>query len=108
VLHAVRDHLSVSEAVLFGGELPMLIRGFYFEQWDPNGKPIPLRARNDFLSSVATLMARDGDGADDAEVVTRAVFRLLDRKVTDGEIGDVQRLMPGVLRDLWPPTLRAA
>ena len=40
--------------------------------------------------------------------VTRAVFRLLDRKATDGEIEDLQHVMPAVFLDLWPSTLRAA
>jgi len=108
VLHAVRDHLPVNDAVAFGEQLPMLIRGFYFEHWDPTGKPLPLRTRNDFLSALSNLMARDADCTTNCEVVARAVFRLLDRKATEGEIQDIQPLMPGILLDLWPASLRAA
>jgi uncharacterized protein (DUF2267 family) len=53
-------------------------------------------------------MAREINDASNAEVVARAVFRLLDRKVTDGEISQIQHLMPSIVLDLWPPTLRAA
>jgi len=108
VLHAVRDHLSVNDAISFGDRLPMLIRGFYFENWDPEDKPLPLRSRDDFLSNLSSLMIRDGDRTSNAELVARGVFRLLERKVTEGEIEDVQHLMPGAVLDLWPPTLRAA
>jgi uncharacterized protein (DUF2267 family) len=108
VLHAVRDHLSAGDAIYFGEQLPMLIRGLYFEHWDPQGKPLPLRSRNDFFSVVAQNMTRDGDNSSNAENSARAVFRLLDRKATDGEIEDVQHLIPPILLDLWPPTLRAA
>jgi uncharacterized protein (DUF2267 family) len=54
-------------------------------------------------------MSRDDDRAKtNAETVARAVFRLLNRKVVDGEIEDVQFLLPHAVLDLWPPTLRAA
>ena len=108
VLHALRDHLSAGDAIYFGEQLPMLIRGLYFENWDPQGKPLPLRSRNDFFSAVAQNMARDGENASNAENSARAVFRLLDRKATDGEIEDIQPVIPPILLDLWPPTLRAA
>ena len=31
VLHALRDHLSVEEAADLGAQLPLLIRGIYYE-----------------------------------------------------------------------------
>jgi uncharacterized protein (DUF2267 family) len=108
VLHALRDHLSVPDAVYVGEQLPMLIRGAYFEHWDPAGKPLPLRSRDEFFSGLAGSLARDGQNAASPETVTRAVFRLLDRKATDGEIADLQAILPPAVTDLWPPALRAA
>lgn len=35
-------------------------------------------------------------------VITQAVFRLLDRRVSDGEIEDVKSLLPKAVRELWP------
>src|SRR5215831_7279471 len=108
VLQGVRDHLSINDAITLGEQLPMLIRGLYFDGWDVVGKPLPLRTRNDFVSFLADSLARDGGNSSNPEVVARAVFRLLDRKVTDGEIKDVHHLMPSAVLDLWPPRLRAA
>jgi len=108
VLHALRDHLTIEDAIYVGEQFPMLIRGMYFEHWGPSGKPMPLRNRNDFIAAVAHYMARDGDNTSDAEKAARAVFRLLERKSTDGEIDDLHNLIPALLLDLWPPTLRAA
>jgi uncharacterized protein (DUF2267 family) len=108
VLHAVRDHLPMIDAITLGEQLPMLIRGFYFEHFTPVGKPLPLRSRNDFVSVLSNFMIRDGDSDSNAEAVARAVFRLLDKKVTDGEMQDIRHLLPGAVLDLWPPTLRAA
>ena len=91
-----------------GEQLPMLIRGFYFEHWDVSGKPPAVRSRNDFCAYVSAHMSRAGQHGSNAEIVTRAVFRLLDRKATDGEIEDIQHILPSPLIDLWPPALRAA
>jgi uncharacterized protein (DUF2267 family) len=35
VLHALRDHLTVDEVVGLGAQLPMLVRGFYYEGCRP-------------------------------------------------------------------------
>ena len=32
-LHALRDRLTAHEAVQFGAQLPMFIRGFYYDGW---------------------------------------------------------------------------
>jgi uncharacterized protein (DUF2267 family) len=53
------------------------------------------------------LLAQKGENAS-AEMITRAVFRLLERKMTDGEMGDIHHLLPPTVYDLWPPRLRAA
>jgi uncharacterized protein (DUF2267 family) len=108
VLHALRDHLPVTGAVYVGEQLPMLIRGIYFEHWNPAGKPLPLSSQDDFFSTLSRNLAGDGAALSDAGIVMRAVFRLLERKVTDGEIEDIRHILPAVLVDLWPPTLRAA
>jgi uncharacterized protein (DUF2267 family) len=107
-LHALRDHLPVKDAVLLGEQLPMLLRGTYFEHWNPEGKPDPVNSREDFLHILSIYLARDGEDTSGAEAVMRAVFRLLERKAADGEIQDVQHLLPKALDDLWPPNLRAA
>src|SRR5207237_1301961 len=108
VLHALRDHLSIKDAVYLGDQLPLLIRGAYYEHWDPSGKPVPLRSRDEFFACLSGSLARDGENGRGAEIVTRAVFRLLDRRATDGEIADLQAILPAAVTDLWPPTLRAA
>jgi len=111
VMHALRDNLSVDEAVELGEELPLLVRGFYYDHWKPAATPALVRNKSDFLSLLAASMSRDGGDRDESvnpELVARAVFRFLDRKANEGEIRDLHRLIPPALLDLWPPTLRAA
>jgi uncharacterized protein (DUF2267 family) len=35
-LHALRDRLTVQGVAQLGAQLPMLIRGFYYEGWVPS------------------------------------------------------------------------
>jgi uncharacterized protein (DUF2267 family) len=107
-LHALRDHLPMNDAVFLGEQLPMLLRGAYFEQWNPADKPEKLNSQADFFSTFSIYLARDGESTSSAEAVMRAVFRFFERKAAEGEIEDIRTILPPVLADLWPPEVRAA
>jgi uncharacterized protein (DUF2267 family) len=100
VLHALRDRLTVEEVAQLGAQLPMLIRGFYYEGWDPTGKPSRARHKEQFLARIEQEFM--GDDRFDPERVARAVFTLLANRVSDGEIEDVKHVLPAKIRDLWP------
>lgn len=100
VLHALRDRLSVEEATDLGAQLPMLIRGIYYEGWKPSGKPIVERKKEDFLAHIAEAFPDDPDL--DLERVVGAVFNVLAKHVTAGEIDDVKNSLPAPLRALCP------
>src|ERR1700736_1406454 len=73
-LHALRDRLTIEETAQFAAQLPMLIRGFYYEGWDPTGKPLKERHRDEFLKRInEELRAYEID----AEETARAVFLVL-------------------------------
>jgi uncharacterized protein (DUF2267 family) len=99
-LHALRDRLTVEEAVHLGAQLPMLIRGFYYEGWSPAGKPVKERHKEEFFTHVKEYFPREADI--DAEKVVRAVFTVLAKRITEGEIEDIKHILPPELRDLWP------
>lgn len=99
-LHALRDRLSVDEAAHLGAQLPMLIRGFYYEGWSPAGKPLRERHKEQFLKHIADEM-RTPEGSGE-ELVARAVFRLLSRRISQGEVHDIKHSLPQELKELWP------
>ncbi len=39
-LHILRDRLTIDAAVKFGQQLPELLRGIYYDGWEPNKAPI--------------------------------------------------------------------
>jgi len=87
VLHCLRDRLTVDEATQLGDQLPMLVRGIYYEAWHPAGKPEKIRSREEFLAKIHTHFpkARPIDPEDAA----RAVFQVIEKHITAGEIRDV-------------------
>ena len=95
-LHALRDRLTVDEAAQLAAQLPMLVRGFYYEGWDPSDKPLKERHKREFLAHIARELADY-----DAEAVARAVFHVLLRHVSEGEIDDLKHIMPAELEELW-------
>ncbi len=99
-LHALRDRLTVEEVAQLGAQLPMLVRGFYYEAWDPTGKPLHARHREQFYLHLRQQFK--GDDSIDPERVTRAVFALLANRISAGEIEDIQHVLPAEIRDLWP------
>jgi len=99
-LHALRDRLTVDEAAQLAAQLPMLMRGFYYEGWDPSDKPLKERHKAQFLARIEQQYR--GDDRIDAERVARAVFTMLANRVSAGEIEDVKNVVPAELRELWP------
>ena len=105
VLRALRDRLPIGLAAHLGAQLPLLVRGLYYDQWRPSEEPRhPMRSRDEFLAQVA-------DGLSDIRPVnvakaTHAVFAVLDHYVDPGQIKKVQDALPHEIRELWPETGR--
>ncbi len=98
VLHALRDRLIVDEAVQLAAQLPVLIRGIYFEDWDPSKTPVKVRHREEFLDLVRR-HAGKYDRLDPGKAAP-AVFAVLKRHVSEGEMRDVNEALPGEIREL--------
>jgi uncharacterized protein (DUF2267 family) len=99
-LHALRDRLGPESAVHLAAQLPMLVRGLYFEGWHMAGTPTKERTRADFLEHVRSELPRGS--AIDPNLAARAVFEVLVEKLDRGQIDKVIDRMPAELRELWP------
>jgi uncharacterized protein (DUF2267 family) len=99
VLHALRDRLTVQESAHLSAQLPMLVRGIYFEGWDPNQVPQQM-GQEDFLRRIRRNFPYNfrGDTAD----LVQTVLGALRRYVTDGEWNDIRASVPNSLAEVLP------
>jgi uncharacterized protein (DUF2267 family) len=99
VLHALRDRLTVEESAQLAAQLPMLVRGLYYEGWDPTAVPMKL-SRDEFLERVRHDFPYDVRGGTQPLVST--VLRALKLYGTEGEWENVKASMPKELAAVMP------
>jgi uncharacterized protein (DUF2267 family) len=99
VLHALRDRLHPEEAAGFAAQLPLLVRGTFYEGWHPAGKPVKVRSAEEFLAPVGAAFRSDPEVR--ASEVARAVFTVVKRHLSAGEVADVIAALPADIKALW-------
>ena len=99
VLHALRDRLPVDLAAHLGAQLPLLVRGAYYDRFEPARPAAPCDTPDEFTAAVAAGLG-DMPPAD-AETGIAAVFALLDRHLTEGQLAKIRGALPRGLRMAW-------
>jgi uncharacterized protein (DUF2267 family) len=97
-LQVLRDRLTIDEAAQLAAQLPQLLRGVFYEGFDPGRQPEKIRDRDVFLT-------RLGERAEveDAAAAAAAVTRVLRRHIADGEIDEVLSPLPAEIRKVLDP-----
>ena len=100
VLHQLRDRLSIEETAQFSAQLPLLVRGIFYEGWQPTHVPDKsVKSRQDFFDGVSMRLLPHRLSP---EPMVKAVFAILSHHIEPGEISDVIGLLPDSLKELWP------
>lgn len=100
VLHAVRDQLTQDQSGHLSAQLPTLVRGLYFEGWDPSRAPVVDRTPEVFVDRVRSYFTGYGQ-AIDFEWLARSVLRVLKKRVPS-VYEKIKKALPEELRALWP------
>lgn len=99
VLHALRDRLPPAEVADLASELPMLIRGLFYEGWQPFDKPEKLNA-DDLLDRIEAEF--DAPAPADPVRFLEAVLIVLEKHVAEGQMEKVRGTLPKDIQRLWP------
>jgi uncharacterized protein (DUF2267 family) len=99
-LHQVRDQLMPDELAQLSAQLPLLIRGMFFEGWVPKRTPAKTRSAADFIAAIEEQMSDTEEYRGPEDI--RYVFDLLNARLSRGEIEDVRACLPEKVRGLWP------
>jgi uncharacterized protein (DUF2267 family) len=100
VLRTVRDRIPLGLAAHLGAQLPLLVRGAYYDQWRPSDEPQTWRSLEDFVARVSAQL-RDLRPVN-ARDAARAVFQVLNHHVNPDQIVHVREALPEPVRRLWP------
>jgi uncharacterized protein (DUF2267 family) len=99
-LHALRDRIGPENSVHFAAQLPILLRGVFYEGWQPSETPTRERRLDDFLAYVESLLGPK-TGIDPADAL-RASFAAIAESVSFREVLKLVNILPRDLRILWP------
>lgn len=103
VLHAVRDRLTVEEATHLGAQLPMLVRGFYYEGWRPALAPNDFETAGAFFQRVEESLGGAPIATDvDVRDGTRTVLEFLTDRLDPEEMTHVVGQLPAEIQALFP------
>ncbi len=99
VLQKLRDRLPLPLAAHLGAQLPIMVRGIYYDQFDPGRMPAVARSREEFVADVAEWLSDTRPIG--PEQAIRCVFGLLTRHISEGQIDKVRDALPKNLRQMW-------
>ncbi|TRD11627.1 DUF2267 domain-containing protein [Erythrobacter insulae] len=99
VLQRLRDHLPLELLAHFGAQLPLVVRGTYYDGFDPTILPRSDENADGFLKAVGAELGKSR-GIDPA-LAAGSVFGVLGRHVSQGQIDKIIRTLPRDIRALW-------
>lgn len=99
VLHQLRDRLPTNFSAHLAAQLPLLVRGVYYDQYEPSVQPIRPATGEDFIHEVDKWLA-DARPVDPKEAIA-AVFAVLTHHLDRGMIEKTRHALPAGIRDLW-------
>lgn len=104
VLHSLRDMLIPQESLHLISQLPLYIQAVYVHTWHIPDKPKRLKTLDDFLLNVkeqaGSTAERDFGKLGNTRREVEAVFRVLKRHVSEGELKDVRGQLPQGIAEL--------
>lgn len=100
VLRILRDRLPLGLAAHLGSQLPILVRGLYYDQWEPEKQPDKTRSLDEFLQHISEQL--ENIRPVNVQDATRAVFHVLSRKLDRGQTIKVRDALPEDIRRFWP------
>lgn len=101
VLFVLRDRLPVELSAHLAAQLPLLVRGVYYEGYRPTEQPKTYRSRDEWNQAVMKHYGAPQQNVN-PERITSAVFSLLNRELDRGIVTKIYSALPDNIRELWP------
>lgn len=98
VLHTLRDRLPLDEAVNLSAQLPILMKGVYFDGWDPS--LVPIKYNKDQFIDFISLQLPSGY-SDRTEEIIKLVLDTIFEQMNPHEIDKIKKVLPDYLKVLF-------
>ena len=99
VLRTLRDRIPLGLAAHLGSQLPIIVRGTYYDQWSPFNEPLKMRSQEEFLGHIQEQL--QAVRPVNPRNATIAVFNVLNRHVPRGQCSKVREALPDEVQVLW-------
>jgi uncharacterized protein (DUF2267 family) len=101
VLRTLRDRLPPDLAAHLGAQLPLIVRGAYYDQYRPSATPETIRSLDEFLGKIGEKLqfTRPVDTAD----ALRVVCEVLAHHIEPGQMNKVLDALPEDIRQAARP-----
>lgn len=103
-LQVLRDRITIDEAAHLAAQLPHVLRGVFYEGFDPGHTLEKIRDPDTFLTRLAE--RAELAGPTNASLAAEAAMRTLRRHITDGEVDEVLSQLPDPIRSVLEPADR--
>jgi uncharacterized protein (DUF2267 family) len=100
VSHALRDQLNVEESAHLASQIPLVLRGVYFEGWRPAVPHIHVGTPESFYKLVSSYYP--GRVQIDPSRMCEAFFRTLSLHITEGEMEKIREHLNHRLWTMFP------
>lgn len=100
VLQTLRDCLPVVGIAHLSAQLPLVLRGVYFEHWRPAAEHPRHWDLDRFFAAINAFFAQDP--IEDLADAVSEVLGVLENRISEGEIEKVLGYLPAEVRALWP------
>lgn len=101
VLHSLRDCLPVDMTASLAAQLPLVVRGIYYEDWDPSRTPEKIRNVDAFIERVNSDLGREELKGRSEDIIV-GTLDLLNNHLNRDSIEKFRQAFPSELRELWP------
>lgn len=98
VLRTMRDRLPPDLAAHLGAQLPLVVRGAYYDQYEPSASAEKLRTLEAFLGKIADELKFSRPV--DTQEALQVVCVVLAKHVDDGQIAKVWEALPQDIRQV--------
>lgn len=105
VLRTLRDQLPAELAAHLAAQLPLLVRGAFYEAWNPSSESRRAKTDDEFIEKLNSHL--ESTRPTNAQQAALTVFGVLSRHVDREQIIKVRNALNEKVRRLWPESALA-